>query len=87
MKGRIREFWEKIRHNHLLMMVVCCIVPLGIVFLFVTFLGISRNYLVWTALIMCPLSHYFLMKGMHGGGKDNKETKDHGENNKEGKCH
>jgi len=67
---------QKIKQDHLLMMIICCGLPIILGLIAVYFLGLSKNYLFWIFLIICPLSHYFMMKYMH---KDNK--------NKGSKCH
>jgi len=50
--------------KHILIMVVCCLLPivgLGAIYLF----KIPANTMVWGALILlCPLSHLFMMKYM-----------------------
>lgn len=48
--------------KHMVMMMVCCLAPLGLVLLLKQsgYEG-SANYLV---LLMCPLMHFFMMKSM-----------------------
>jgi Flp pilus assembly protein TadB len=72
---------NKIRHNHLLMMVVCCIIPLALLYIAVYSFGISRSYLYWLIILLCPLMHVWMMRDMHkkGSHKDNKRS--------EGSCH
>ncbi|MBI1972859.1 DUF2933 domain-containing protein [Candidatus Woesearchaeota archaeon] len=53
-------------------MVLCCVVPLVLLIVAVSFFGLSKSYLFWFILLLCPLMHYFMMKDMHG------EHKDHG---------
>ena len=62
---KIKEFYEKIRHNHGLMMLVCCIAPLLILVGAVYLFGISKSYLYWFILLLCPLLHIWMMKDMH----------------------
>ena len=75
---KLKGLYRKIRHNHLLMMVICCVAPLilliGATYLF----GISRSYLYWSILLLCPLMHFFMMKDMH---------KKEGKSDEGGKCH
>ena len=57
--------------KHMLIMIACCLVPviaLGAIFLF----KVPVNQVVYVGLIlMCPLSHLFMMKFMgHGEGQD-----------------
>ncbi len=74
----IKEKIEKIRHNHTLMMVVCCGIPLLLLIGAVYFFGLSRSYLFWFILLLCPLLHYFMMKDMH---------KKHSKSKNKDKCH
>ena len=48
--------------KHMLMMLACCLTPLGVV-LFLKQSGYdgAANYLV---LLLCPLMHLFMMRGM-----------------------
>lgn len=59
------SFIERLRKNHGLMMVVCCAVPLVILLIVVYGFGVSRGYLTWFILLLCPLMHIFMMKDMH----------------------
>ncbi len=70
------NIFSKIWNNHLLMMVLCCAIPIIIFIIAVYVYGVSKTYLYWLILLLCPLSHYFMMKGMH-----NKKNK------KGGDCH
>jgi len=73
---KIKKLMGKLRHNHALMMILCCGLPLVILLVAVSYFGVSRSYLFWGILLLCPISHYFMMKHRH--------------NNKQGddqKCH
>jgi hypothetical protein len=55
-------------NKHMLIMLLCCLVPLAIVFA-VTTLGVPLGNIATFALVlMCPLMHLFMMKGMMGHG-------------------
>ncbi len=69
---------EKIKHNHGLMMIICCLVPLALLFAAVKYFGLSRSYLFLFILLLCPVMHYFIMKDMHKKSSEKKE---------DGKCH
>ena len=70
---------EKIKHNHSLMMIICCVAPLVGVAVAVYYFGLSKSYLFWTVLTLCPLMHYFMMRSMH---KEDVTSK-----NRKGGCH
>ena len=63
---------EKIKNNHMLMMIICCALPLIVLFIAVRYLNLSNSYPYWFVLLLCPLSHYFMMKHMHKDGKKKK---------------
>ena len=64
-KQKLKAIW----HNHTLMMVLCCAIPLALLGVFYA-LGYS-SYAVWLVILLCPLLHFMMMRG-HGHG-------DHGE--------
>ena len=70
-------WFEKLKQNHLLLMVICCGLPLIVLLVLIYGFGIRNTYITWAAILLCPLSHIFLMK-MHKSGK---------EGDKGGKCH
>ncbi len=72
----IKEKIKKLRHNYALMMVICCGVPLLLLLGAIYFFGLSRSYLFWFILLLCPIMHYFMMKDMHK--KHSTETKEKG---------
>lgn len=72
------EWFNKLKKNHGLIMLVCCIVPLALVFAAVYFFGLSKSYLYWLVLLLCPITHYFMMKGMHKGHAGKKEKGEKG---------
>lgn len=69
----MRNWIEKIKHNHILMMIICCVAPIAIMLAAVYFFGLSKSYLFWTVVLVCPISHLFMMKSMHDdSGKKSK---------------
>ncbi len=54
--------------THWLVMLVCCAVMLGAVFL-IGGPNIKGNW-AWLMLLLCPLAHLFMMRGMHNHGED-----------------
>lgn len=57
--------------KHMVMMMVCCLAPLGLVLLLKQsgYEG-SANYLV---LLMCPLMHFLMMRSMGKKAEDEKQ--------------
>ena len=67
----MKNLFDKIRQNHWLMMLVCCLIPLiiaGILF----YLGF-KTYAILAAMLLCPILHYFMMKDMHKKHNLNKQ--------------
>ncbi len=54
--------------KHTLIMVLCCLIPLAILgILWVA--GVSGSYLILGVLLLCPLLHIVMMRGMHKGSE------------------
>ena len=69
-----------IKHNHGLMMLLCCGIPLVLLITAIYFFGLSNKYIYWIILLSCPLMHFFMMKDMH-----KRQSQNEGE--EKGKCH
>lgn len=52
--------------KHSLLMLICCLVPLGILITLLA-LGLSSPYVFLGVILLCPLSHLLMM---WGAGKD-----------------
>jgi len=61
---------RKLKHNHKLMLLICCGVPFAVLLMGVYFFGLNKSYLFWFALLLCPLLHYFMMKDAHKNKKE-----------------
>ncbi|MEK6954399.1 MAG: DUF2933 domain-containing protein [Candidatus Micrarchaeota archaeon] len=58
--------WNSLKNNHMLLMVLCCLIPLVLIF-GASYFGLNlRNY-SWLILLLCPLFMMWMMKDMHGG--------------------
>lgn len=62
----LNEMFSRIKGDHALMMVVCCLVPLLLLGL-AWYLGVDRGLVSFGFLLLCPLMHFFLMGDMHKG--------------------
>ncbi len=94
MKDKEKNLLDKIRHNHWLMMLICCALPLILLIILVYIFGLNNKYLFWFVLLLCPITHYFMMKDMHGKhgdkNREGSEERNESENKEEGenkKCH
>ncbi len=63
--NRYGRFIEKIKNNNILMLSICCGAPLMVLLAAIYFFGLSRTYLIWFMLLLCPLMHYLMMKDAH----------------------
>ncbi|WP_219857089.1 DUF2933 domain-containing protein [Candidatus Hakubella thermalkaliphila] len=55
-------------NKHLVFMILCCLIPVAL-FVGLLVFGIPMSSLIFFALILlCPLAHIFLMRGMGHGG-------------------
>jgi len=70
------KLWKRVKENHALMMLICCGIPIAGILVARYFFNFNPPYLIWIALLICILSHYFMMKDMHSGKYgDNKKSK------------
>jgi len=67
----LKSILAKIKQNHALMMILCCGIPLvGIMAL--SSLGVLGSWGYFALILICPLGHIFMMRGMHSGHSDSK---------------
>lgn len=62
----LKGFWQKIKQNHLLMMVACCLIPIALVVVFVSLFGSGSDSWFWLIILFCPLMHLLMMRGHKG---------------------
>ena len=55
--------------KHMLMMVLCCAIPLVAVAALL-YLGLGGKYLIYVIMLLCPLLHFVMMRGMHGTARN-----------------
>jgi len=62
----LKSIIEKIKKNHFLAMVLCCALPFIAIFVFSS-LGLSEilgKYGIYALILLCPLAHIWMMRGM-----------------------
>jgi len=65
----IKLLLKKIKKNHALAMILCCGIPLvGILAL--SSLGILGSWGYYALLLICPLGHLLMMRGMHSNSEE-----------------
>ena len=65
----IKALLEKIKKNHALAMILCCGIPIvGILIL--SSMGILGSWGYYALILICPLSHVLMMRGMHSNSEE-----------------
>ena len=60
----IKWIMTKLKQNHSLAMVLCCAIPvIGILALSAS--GALGSWAYFLVILLCPLGHIFMMRGMH----------------------
>ena len=59
---------RKAMSKHGLIMVLCCLVPLALIGVLWA-IGVSASYLFFGVMLLCPLLHIVMMRGMHNNDK------------------
>ena len=66
----IKALLEKLKKNHALAMILCCGIPIvGILVL--SSLGILGSWGYYALILICPLGHILMMRGMHSNSEEN----------------
>ena len=66
----IKLLLEKIKKNHALAMIICCGIPIvGILVL--STLGLLGSWGYYALLVICPVGHLLMMRGMHSKSEEN----------------
>ncbi len=69
MINAIFQLIQLIKKNHALAMILCCAIPIvGILAL--SSLGVLGSWGYYALILICPLGHIFMMRGMHSKSKD-----------------
>jgi len=65
----IKSIFNKIKQNHFLAMALCCAIPIvGILAL--SAFGVLGSWAYMLLILICPLGHIFMMRGMHSAQAD-----------------
>ena len=68
-KKMIKLLLEKIKKNHALAMILCCGIPLVGILALSSF-GILGSWGYYALLLICPLGHLLMMRGMHSNSEE-----------------
>jgi len=70
----LKSIVEKIRQNSFFAMVLCCVLPLIVIFT-LSFLGILRSWGLYALVLICPLAHLWMMRGMFRPSEDARKSR------------
>ena len=56
--------FDKIRNNHMLMMILCCAIPIAAV-LSLSYLDVLRSWGYYALFLLCPLAHILMFRKSH----------------------
>jgi len=59
----LKSIVKTIRQNSFFVMVLCCVLPLIVIFA-LSFLGVLRSWGLYALILICPLAHLWMMRGM-----------------------
>ncbi|NOX33713.1 MAG: DUF2933 domain-containing protein [Deltaproteobacteria bacterium] len=59
----LKTLVDKIKNNHLLLMALCCAIPI-MGFFILTSIGIQGSWGYYVLFLLCPVAHIFMMKKM-----------------------
>ncbi len=65
----IKLLLEKIKTNHTLAMILCCGIPIVGILVLSAF-GILGSWGYYALLIICPVGHLLMMRGMHSNSAE-----------------
>jgi len=68
-----QKAWQKLRQNHLLMMAICCLIPIILIIGLLSLFKGSSDYWFWLIILLCPISHIWMMKGHKHSNSDKHE--------------
>lgn len=54
---------NKVKNNHLILMVLCCAIPIIGIFI-LSFIGLRESLSYYALFLFCPLAHILMMRGM-----------------------
>lgn len=68
----LKSILNKIKQNPFFAMVLCCALPFAAIFLFSSLglLGVLGKYGVYALILLCPLAHIWMMRGMFRAHED-----------------
>ena len=68
----MKMIFNKLRHNHSLLMILCCAVPL-VAILVLSYFNVLGSWGFYAIFLLCPLMHIFMHRGHSAQAKSSKK--------------
>ena len=62
MGNKLVLLWHRLKHDHLLLMALCCLVPIGLLASWLYLFRGGGDYWGWLILGLCLLFHLWMMR-------------------------
>ena len=72
----MRQVFNTLKHNHSLLMILCCALPL-IAILALSYFDVLGSWGSYAIFLLCPLMHVFMHKGHSAQAKSSKSEDCH----------
>ena len=72
----MKLLFDKIQHNHSLLMILCCAMPL-VAILTLSYFNVLGSWGYYAIFLLCPLMHVFMHKGHSAQAKSSKSEDCH----------
>lgn len=72
----MKLLFNSIKHNHSLLMILCCVVPL-VAILALSYFNVLSSWGYYAIFLLCPMMHVFMHKGHTAHAKNNKSKDCH----------
>lgn len=72
----LKNIFHKVRHNPVLM-ILACVAPIIIIIGVSSLFKVGNTSWVWLFILLCPLAHFFMMKGHKHNHDENDVHDDH----------
>lgn len=72
----MKMVFNKLRHNHSLLMILCCAVPL-VAILVLSYFNVLGSWGFYAIFLLCPLMHIFMHRGHSANAKSSRSEDYH----------
>ncbi len=72
----MKMIFNKLRHNHSLLMILCCAVPL-VAILVLSYFNVLGSWGFYAIFLLCPMMHIFMHRGHSAQAKSSRSEDYH----------